>query len=85
MDRTLKKATRKNKRRIERNTGAWERFSPDASKDLPVLRTRRLEAPAAARDSPTSTGPRRMRSGGTPTRNSTATLCRTAARCWCGG
>ena len=29
MDRTLKRATRKNKRRIERNTGAWERFSPD--------------------------------------------------------
>ena len=29
MDRTLKKAKRRNKKRIERNTGAWERFSPD--------------------------------------------------------
>ena len=29
MDRTLKRAKRRNKRRIERNTGAWERFSPD--------------------------------------------------------
>ena len=29
MDRTLKTATRKNKRRRERNYGAWWRFSPD--------------------------------------------------------
>ena len=29
MDRTLKKAKRRNKKRIERNSGAWERFSPD--------------------------------------------------------
>ena len=29
MDRTLKRAKRKNKRRIERNHGAWEGFSPD--------------------------------------------------------
>ena len=29
MDRTLKKAKRRNKRRIERNSGAWERFSSD--------------------------------------------------------
>ena len=29
MDRTLKRAKRRNKKRIERNTGAWERFSPD--------------------------------------------------------
>ncbi|MCY4529749.1 MAG: hypothetical protein OXD46_12045 [Chloroflexi bacterium] len=29
MDRTLKRAKRRNKRRIERNGGAWERFSPD--------------------------------------------------------
>ena len=29
MDRTLKKAKRNNKRRIERNHGAWESFSPD--------------------------------------------------------
>ena len=29
MDRTLKKAKRSNKRRRERNGGAWQRFSPD--------------------------------------------------------
>ena len=29
MDRTLKRAKRRNKRRIERNSGAWERFCPD--------------------------------------------------------
>ena len=29
MDRTLKKAKRSNRRRRERNGGAWERFSPD--------------------------------------------------------
>ena len=29
MDRTLKRAKRRNKKRIERNSGAWERFSPD--------------------------------------------------------
>ena len=29
MDRTLKRAKRKSKRRIERNGGAWERFCPD--------------------------------------------------------
>ena len=29
MDRTLKTAKRRNKRRRERNYGAWERFSPD--------------------------------------------------------
>ena len=29
MDRTLKKAKRSNKRRGQRNYGAWERFSPD--------------------------------------------------------
>ena len=27
--RTLKRAKRRNKRRVERNTGAWERFCPD--------------------------------------------------------
>ena len=31
MDRTLKKAKRRNKKRIERNSGAWERFSPDGA------------------------------------------------------
>ena len=29
MDRTLKKAKRRNKKRIERNGGAWGRFCPD--------------------------------------------------------
>ena len=29
MDRTLKRAKRRSKRRIERNSGAWERFCPD--------------------------------------------------------
>ena len=29
MDRTLKRATRRNKRRGQRNSGAWRRFSPD--------------------------------------------------------
>ncbi len=29
MDRTLKRAKRRNRKRIERNTGAWERFCPD--------------------------------------------------------
>ncbi len=29
MDRTLKRAKRRNKKRIERNTGAWRRFAPD--------------------------------------------------------
>ena len=29
MDRTLKRAKRRNKKRIERNTGAWERFCPN--------------------------------------------------------
>ena len=29
MDRMLKKATRRNKRRSQRNHGAWRRFSPD--------------------------------------------------------
>ena len=29
MDRTLKRAKRRNKRRIERNHGAWQRFCPD--------------------------------------------------------
>ncbi len=37
-----------------------------------------------AQVSPTSTGPRRRRSGGTPTSRSTGTLHRRAARCWCG-
>ena len=36
MDRTLKKAKRRNKKRIERNTGAWERFSPDGKTPYPV-------------------------------------------------
>ena len=29
MDRTLKRAKRNNKRRGQRNSGAWQRFSPD--------------------------------------------------------
>ena len=29
MDRTLKRAKRRNKKRVERNSGAWERFCPD--------------------------------------------------------
>ena len=29
MDRTLKKAKRRNKKRVQRNSGAWERFCPD--------------------------------------------------------
>ena len=29
MDRTLKRATRKNRRRGQRNHGAWQRFSLD--------------------------------------------------------
>ena len=29
MDRTLRRAKRRNKRRIERNTGAWQSFCPD--------------------------------------------------------
>ncbi len=29
MDRTLRRAKRRNKKRVERNTGAWERFCPD--------------------------------------------------------
>ena len=29
MDRTLKRARRRSKRRIERNSGAWQRFCPD--------------------------------------------------------
>ena len=29
MDRTLRKAKRRNKRRVQRNNGAWERFCPD--------------------------------------------------------
>ena len=31
MDRMLKKATRRNKRRSQRNHGAWRRFSPDGT------------------------------------------------------
>ena len=31
MDRMLKRATRRNKRRSERNRGAWQRFSPDGT------------------------------------------------------
>ena len=31
MDRMLKRATRRNKRRGERNSGAWRRFSPDGT------------------------------------------------------
>ena len=31
MDRTLKRAKRKNKRRSNRNYGAWRRFSPDGT------------------------------------------------------
>ena len=31
MDRTLKKAKRNNKRRGQRNHGAWQRFSPDGT------------------------------------------------------
>ena len=52
-----------------------------------------IEAPVPVGGSPTSTGPPRKRSGATPRSCSTATppyrvrgrLCRTAARCWCGG
>ena len=29
MDRTLKRAARTNRRRVQRNHGAWERFAPD--------------------------------------------------------
>lgn len=29
MDRTLKRAKRRNKRRVQRNSGTWERFCPD--------------------------------------------------------
>ena len=29
MDRRLKRAKRRNKKRVERNSGAWERFCPD--------------------------------------------------------
>ena len=31
MDRTLKTAKRRNKRRSNRNYGAWQRFSPDGT------------------------------------------------------
>ena len=31
MDRMLKRAIRRNKRRGQRNSGAWQRFSPDAA------------------------------------------------------
>ena len=31
MDRMLRRATRKSKRRSERNHGAWQRFSPDGT------------------------------------------------------
>ena len=33
MDRTLKRAKRNNKRRGQRNYGAWRRFSPDGTTD----------------------------------------------------
>ena len=36
MDRTLKRAKRKNKRRGQRNHGAWQRFSPDGKTPYPV-------------------------------------------------
>ena len=36
MDRTLKRAKRNNKRRGQRNHGAWQRFSPDGQTPYPV-------------------------------------------------
>ena len=36
MDRTLKRAKRNNKRRGQRNHGAWQRFSPDGATPYPV-------------------------------------------------
>ena len=36
MDRTLKRAKRNNKRRGQRNHGAWQRFSPDGKTPYPV-------------------------------------------------
>ena len=36
MDRMLKKAKRNNKRRGQRNHGAWQRFSPDGATPYPV-------------------------------------------------
>ena len=36
MDRTLKRAKRNNKRRGQRNHGAWRRFSPDGTTPYPV-------------------------------------------------
>ena len=36
MDRTLKRAKRRNKRRGRRNYGAWRRFSPDGTTPYPV-------------------------------------------------
>ena len=36
MDRTLKRVKRNNKRRGQRNHGAWQRFSPDGKTPYPV-------------------------------------------------
>ena len=36
MDRTLKRAKRNNKRRGQRNHGAWQRFAPDGKTPYPV-------------------------------------------------
>ncbi len=90
MDRTLKRAKRNNKRRGQRNHGAWQRFSPDGttcrycphdgSKHLCRSGQPHFYRPATEeeRRDPTVTLYRH-----TPV--SRGRLCRRAARCWCGG
>ena len=51
MDRTLKTAKRKNKRRQNRNGSAWRRFSPGRD-DLPLLQARPHHAPDKLRPTP---------------------------------
>ena len=84
MDRMLKRATRRNKRRGQRNSGAWRRFSPDGT-TCRYCKHSGAQHLTASQDSPTSTGPPRKRRSGTPRSSSTATPCPRAAPCWCGG
>ena len=83
MDRTLKRAKRNNKRRGQRNHGAWQRFSPDGKtcRYCPHDGSQHL----CQSGQPHFFRPARRWSGETPRSCSTATRCPWAARSWCGG
>ena len=81
MDRTLKRGKRNNKRRGQRNGGAWRRFSPDGVHPAATASTTGHNTSMSSAASLTSSGPRRRRSGATPRSCSTGTICRRAARC----